>query len=123
MSGSATPLDTISAEWSPDKFRFVESKDKQAPLCKSKCTPSSFIKINVLLLCLKRFPHLETRLLKNLLSPSLREKSYRKLSKSKFKTVTDALNKNDVTIYSSIFRAMTSSFQYISSCVVTFDHL
>jgi hypothetical protein len=39
MSGSATPLDTISAEWSPDKFRFVESKDKQAPLCKSKCTP------------------------------------------------------------------------------------
>ncbi|XP_028400716.1 nitric oxide synthase, brain-like isoform X2 [Dendronephthya gigantea] len=35
MSGSATPLDTISAEWSPDKFRFVEVKDKPAPLCKS----------------------------------------------------------------------------------------
>jgi hypothetical protein len=35
MAGSATPLDTISAEWSPDKFRFVESKDKLLPLCKS----------------------------------------------------------------------------------------
>ena len=36
MTGSTTPLETISAEWSPDKFRFTESKEKIAPICKSK---------------------------------------------------------------------------------------
>lgn len=41
MAKSATPLDTISDEWSPDKFRFVDSKEKLVPLCNSKFELSS----------------------------------------------------------------------------------
>ncbi|XP_046839565.1 nitric oxide synthase, brain-like isoform X2 [Xenia sp. Carnegie-2017] len=35
MTSSSTSLDTISAKWSPDKFKFVHSKEKPAELCVS----------------------------------------------------------------------------------------